>query len=144
MDRIEDIDRDRAGDRLGERDVNTQRVSEGETEKEGSSMLQDYDAGLSDREYERSPPKLALASEYNLCHSPLSRSPPSPLVMDISSVRFRPVPIVAQAEMTSTHGHPRLNWPEMANVNIYIGYMVAYSLQPLFTVSVLTLGLAYM
>jgi len=32
MDRVEDIDRDRVGDRLSERDVNTQRVSEAETE----------------------------------------------------------------------------------------------------------------
>jgi len=38
--------------------------------------------------------------------------------MDIYSVRFRPVPALAQAEMTSTYGHPRLNWPEMAKVNI--------------------------
>jgi len=28
------------------------------------------------------------------------------------------VPALAQAEMTSTYGHPRLNWPEMAKVNI--------------------------
>jgi len=56
MDRVEDIDRDRAGDRFGERDVNTQRVSEAETKKEVSALMQEYDLGLSDREYERSPP----------------------------------------------------------------------------------------
>jgi len=25
--------------------------------------------------------------------------------------------VMAQAEMTSTYGHPRLNWPEKARVN---------------------------
>jgi len=44
--------------------------------------------------------------------------------MDISSVRFQPVPEMAQAEMTSTYGHPRLNRPETAKVNnIYILYI---------------------
>jgi len=122
MDRIEDIDRDQAGDRLGERDVNTQRFSEVDNEIEVSAMLKSYDLGLSDRHDERSPPKLELASEYrHPSHSPPFHNPPPsprpPLVMDISSVRFRPVPVVAQAEMTSTYGHPRLNWPEMAKVN---------------------------
>jgi len=100
--------------------VNTLRVSEAETEKELSALMQDYDLGLSDREYERSAPKLKFASEYrHLHHSPPSQSPlPPPLAMDISSVRFRPVPVVAQAEITSTYGHPRLNWPEMAKVNM--------------------------
>jgi len=37
--------------------------------------------------------------------------------MDISSVRIGPVPVKAQAVMTSTYGHPRLNWPAMAKVN---------------------------
>jgi len=37
--------------------------------------------------------------------------------MDIPSVCFQPVPVKAQAEMTSTYGHPRLNWPVMAKVN---------------------------
>jgi len=39
MDQVEDIDQDRMGDGLGERDVNTQKVSEAETEV--SSMLQE-------------------------------------------------------------------------------------------------------
>jgi len=33
MDRVEDIERDRTGDRLGERDASTQRVSEVDTDK---------------------------------------------------------------------------------------------------------------
>jgi len=114
MDRVEDIDRDRERDRLGERDVNTQRVSEAEAEKEVSAMLKDYDLGGSDRDYERSPPKLELVSEYRHPHhsppasQPAHHHPPPPhlLAMDISSVRFRPVSVMAQAEMTSTYGHP--------------------------------------
>jgi len=43
MDRVEDIERDREGDRLGERNVSTERVSEVETEKEMSAMIRDYD-----------------------------------------------------------------------------------------------------
>jgi len=113
MDRIEDIYQDRAKDRLSERDVNTQRVSEAGTKKEVSTMLQGYDLEISEGEDERSPPKLELVSEYRQPH----HSPPPPLAMDIASGRFRPVPVVAQAGMTSTYGHPRLNWPDMAKVN---------------------------
>jgi len=106
-------------DRLGERDGKTERISDGETEKEVSTMLKGYDVGLSDREDERSPPRLEIASEFR--HTLLSPTfhPLPPHAMDISSVRFRPVPVMAQAEMTSTYGHPRLNLPEMAKVNIY-------------------------
>jgi len=43
MDRVKDIERDRAGDRISERDVNTQRVSEVETDKEMSAMMKDSD-----------------------------------------------------------------------------------------------------
>jgi len=76
-------------------------------------------------------PKLELAHEYrNPSHSPLLRlhhpyPPPPPLAMDMSSVRFRPVLVEAQAEMLSTFGHPRLNWPKMAKVNTWaiIGYL---------------------
>jgi len=64
MDQIEDIDRDWTGDRLSERDVNIQRVSEAEAEKKVSAMLEGYDLGGSDRDDERSPPKLELVSEY--------------------------------------------------------------------------------
>jgi len=104
--------------------VNTQRVSEVETDREVSAMMQDYDViGLhSEGEDERSPPKLELAHEYReyrrkntqyptlhtLHTQPLSSSHlPPPLTMDISSVRFQPVPVMAV--MTSTYGHPRLN-----------------------------------
>jgi len=134
MDRVEDIHRDREGDRLGERDVNTQRVSE--AVEEVSAMLVGYDVFGSDRDEERSPPKLELVSEYrHPHHSPPAsypihaptpayvhhvhphHPPPPPHTMDISSVRFQPVSVMTQAEMRSTHGHPRLNWPEKAKVN---------------------------
>jgi len=108
MDRVEDIDRDRAGDRLGERDVSTQRVSEVETDEEMSAMMRDYDAVHSEGKDERSPPKLELAHEYREYGSKITHSPtlphqlPSPpttspprLTMDISSVRVRPVSVMA-------------------------------------------------
>jgi len=136
MDQVEDIDRDRAGDRLGERDVNSQRVSE--ADEEVSAMLVEYNVGGSDRDDERSPLKLELVYEYRHTHHSPTTSyptsyaaiaptrihaqpppPPLPHTMDISSVRFQPLPVMAQAEMTSTYGHPRLNWPEMAKVNNY-------------------------
>jgi len=116
MDRVEGIERDRMGDRLGERFDVTERVSEGDT----------------DRGIERSPPTLEIEPIYrNLLHSPVvsrthsplqsyhhtSSLPPLPHAMDTSNVRFRPVPVTAQAEMTSTYGHPRLNWPVMGRMN---------------------------
>jgi len=64
MNQIEDFDRDRAGDRLSERDGKTKRGSDGETEKEGSDMLKGYNLALLDRDDERSPPKLESAFEY--------------------------------------------------------------------------------
>jgi len=132
MDQVEDIDRDRVGDRLSEGNVNQERVSEVETDREVSAMMQEYDVIQSEGEDERSPPKLELAHEYReyrrkntlsptlhtLHTQPFSSShPPPPLTMDIPSVRFQPVPVKAQAEMTSTYGHPRLNWPVTAKVN---------------------------
>jgi len=121
-------ERDRLDERLSVRDVNTQRVSEAETEKEVSAMLQGYDLGLSDRDDERSPAKLELVSEFRHTHRsppahhspphhPHPHPPPPPLAMDISSVRFRPVPVMAQAVMTSIHGHPKPNLPEMGKIN---------------------------
>jgi len=104
---------------LVERDGKTQRVLDGKTEKEVSAMLEGYEVGLSDREYERSPLKLEIASGYrsNL-FSPTFHPPfPTP-ANDISSVHFPPVPVMAQAEMTSTYDHPWLNLPEMGKVNI--------------------------
>jgi len=132
MDREEDIDRDRDGERLGDRDVNTQRVSETETQREMSALVKEYDIINSDGEYERSPPKLELVAEHNkeylkqasssllirrtLPTPPLT--PPLPIsTMDISSVCFRPVPVKAQAVITCTHGHPRLIWPVAPKVN---------------------------
>jgi len=58
MDRVEDSDRDRVGDRLSERQVNTERVSEVETDKEVSAMMKEYDLIHSEEDDERSPPKL--------------------------------------------------------------------------------------
>jgi len=57
-------ERDRLDHRLGDKDGKTQKVSDGETEKEVSAMLKEYDMGLSDRDDERSPPKLEIASGY--------------------------------------------------------------------------------
>jgi len=130
MDRVKDIERYRARNRLGEKNVSTQRVSEAETDKEMSAMMQDYNEVLSEEEDERSPPKLELEQEYKeyvnkTTHSPTIRhqlpSPPItspyPHTMDISSVRVRPVPMTVQAEMTSTYGHPSCSigqrWPKL-------------------------------
>jgi len=97
-----------------------------------SVMMKDYDVVNSEGDDERSPPKLELAEQYReyilnksnqsptirrTLPSPPSTSPPSHSTMVISSVRFRPVPVSAQAGMTSTHGHPRLIWPLAAKVN---------------------------
>jgi len=135
MDRVEDIERDREGDRLGEWNVNTERVAEVQTDIKMSAMMRDYGVVNSEWEDERSPPKLELAHEYReyinskttqsptirrTLPSPPSSSPPLIHTMDISSVRIRPVPVKAQAVMTSTHGHPRLNWPAVAKVNTSI------------------------
>jgi len=100
-----------------------------------SAMMKDYDVVNSEGEDERSPPKLELAEQYReytqyptirrSLPSPPSSSPPPPNTMDISSVRIRPVPVRAQAVMTSTHGHPRLNWPAVAKVNSLITLIIA-------------------
>jgi len=119
--------------------VNTQRVSE--AEEEVSAMLVGYDLGGSDRYEERSPPKLELVSEYrHPHHSPPTSYPthapavthahhlhPPPLTLDISSDRFQPVSVMAQAARTSTYRHPRLNWPETAKVNIYIRVFLSFT-----------------
>jgi len=131
MDRVEDIDRDRTGDRLGEGQIQTHKVTEVETEKEVSAILKDDEVCDSEDEGERSPPKLERISEYRQSHHyPPSVSQPQPtlasfstssshplLAMETSKVRFQPVSVMAQAEMTSTYGHPRLNWPEKARQN---------------------------
>jgi len=98
-------------DRLGDREE--RKNSDGETEREVSAMLEDYNMGLTDREDDISPPKLELASQFRPRHSP-----PLPHTMDISSVRFRPVLVMAQAVLTSTYSHPRQELPEVGKVNI--------------------------
>jgi len=71
-------------------------------------MMQDYNVTQSEGDDERSPPKLELAHEYRenrrkstqsptLHTQPPSSPPPPPLTMDIPSVRFQPVPVMAQA-----------------------------------------------
>jgi len=118
--------------------VKAQRVSEVETEKEMSAMMKGYDVVNSEGDDERSPPRLELAEQYReninskstqsptihrTLPSPPSTSPPPLSTMDISKVRFRPVPVTAQAVMTSTHGHPRLTWPALAKVNTCMNQM---------------------
>jgi len=44
--------------------------------------------------------------------------------MDTSNVRFRPEPVTAQAEMTSTYGHPRPNLPVMGRMNTFISVTI--------------------
>jgi len=69
-------------------------------------MLKGYDLGTADREGRLSPPKLELITHTRPHHSPLH-------AMDIPSVRYRPAPVLTQAELTSTYSHPRLELPEM-------------------------------
>jgi len=122
----EDDRLDREGDRLGERERQVQRGSEAEVEREMSVLVREYDMGDSDREVERSPPKLELIAQHYREYikqaslsPPVRRTLPTPPVtpplsisaMDIPSVRFQPVPEQAQAAITSTQGHPRLIWP---------------------------------
>jgi len=49
--------------------------------------------------------------------------------MDTSNVHFRPVPVTAQAEMTSTYGHPRLNWPVMGRMNNCVDYLLPQQIE---------------
>jgi len=105
MDKSEENLEDRLGDRDGKKD------SDGETEKEVSAMLEGYNMSLTDREDEISPPKLELVPQFR------TRHPPSSHTMDISSVRYRPVPVMAQAVLTSTYSYPRQELPENGKVN---------------------------
>jgi len=117
MDRVEGIERDRTGDRLSEGFNVTERVSEAGT----------------DRGNDCSPPTLEIDPSTEISYTPLwspariplfnhitshSLPPPLPHTMDTSNVRFRPVPVTVQAEMTSTYnGHPRQIWPVMVRWN---------------------------
>jgi len=77
MDRVKDIERDRAGDRLSDRNVNAQRVLEVETETEMSVMMKGYDVVNSEGDDERSPPRLELAEQYReYINSKTTQSPP--------------------------------------------------------------------
>jgi len=66
---------------------------------------------LDDIEGSISPPTLESAPTFR------PRLSPTLHAMDISSVRYRPAPVMTQAELTSTYGHPRLELPEMGKVN---------------------------
>jgi len=46
--------------------------------------------------------------------------------MDISSVRFQPVPVQAQAAIASTHGHPRMIGPVRPKFNNYIIFSMVF------------------
>jgi len=99
--------------------------------------VREYDMGKSDGKVKRSPPKLELIAQHyreyikqaslsppvrrTLPTPPLTLTPLLPIsAMDISSVRFQPVAVQAQAAITSTHGHPMLIWPVRPKFNIYI------------------------
>jgi len=62
------------------------------------------------------PPSISQPQPTLSSFSTSSSHPPS--AMDTSNVRFRPVSVMARAEMTSTYGHLRLNWPDRARVNM--------------------------
>jgi len=104
-------------ERLGEKDV--RKNSDDETEREARTMMEGYDIGLNDREDSISPPTLEIVPTFR------PRSSPPLHTMDISSVRYRPAPVMTQAaELTSTYGHPRLELPEMGKVTIDININV--------------------
>jgi len=116
MDESEETLDDRLDDRFGDRDGKARRDLDEETEKEVSAMLEDYNMGLTDKKDELSPPKLELASQFRPRHSP-----PLSHTMDIPSVRYRPVPVMAQTVLTSTYSHPRQELKEVGKVNnVYI------------------------
>jgi len=54
-------------DRLGDRDK--KKDSDSETEKKVSAMFEGYNMGLTDREYDISPPKLELFSDFSIAES---------------------------------------------------------------------------
>jgi len=92
----------------------TEKINEGnsndETEREVCEMLKGYDLGVAERENSLSPPRLELITHTCAHHSP-------PPAMDISSVLYRPGSVLTQADLTSTHGYPRLELPEMGRMN---------------------------
>jgi len=96
---------------LGEKD--RKKDSDDDTERGVRTMLKEYDLGAEEREGSISPPELELISHIRPSLSPLR-------TMDISSVRYRPAPVLTQAELTSTYGHPRLELPREGKVNISV------------------------
>jgi len=86
-----------------------ERDSEDETEQEVCEMLEEYNLGTTDREGSLSHPKLELITHTRPHYSTLH-------TMDIPSVRYRPAPVLTQAELTSTYGHPRLELPEVGRI----------------------------
>jgi len=97
-------------ERIGEKDGS--KKSDDEIETEVRTMLRGYDIGLDDREDSISLPTLKIFPTLR------PRSFPPFHTMDISSVCYRPAPVLTQAELTSTYGHPRLELPEVGKVNI--------------------------
>jgi len=113
-------------ERLGDKDG--RKNSDDETEREVRTMFECYDMRLDDKKEYISPPKLELTSQFRPRLSPLH-------TMDISSVCYRPVPVMAQAELTSTYSHPRLELQEMGKVNSqsYIGIKLESNCYSYFT-----------
>jgi len=104
MDKPEEDLEYRLSDKDGKKD------SDGEAEREVSHMFEGYNMGLTDKEDDISPPKLEFVSQFRPHHSP-------PPTIDISSVRYRPVPVMAQAVLTYTYSHPRQELLENGKVN---------------------------
>jgi len=98
-------------ERFGDKDGRNN--SDDETEREVRTMSEGYDMGLNERDDDISPPKLEFASQFRPRLSPLHTID----ISTFSSVRYRPVPVMAQAELTSTDSHPRLKLPETGKVN---------------------------
>jgi len=88
-----------------------ERNSDDKTEREVREMLKGNDLGMADREGSLSPPKLELITHTRPHRFPLP-------AMNISSVRYRPAPVLKQAELTSTHCHPRLELPKKGRMNM--------------------------
>jgi len=98
-------------ERSGEKDGRLN--SDDKVERKVRTMMEGYDVGMDNREGSISPPKLELASQFHPRFSP-------PLhTMDISSVRYRPAPVLTQAELTSTYSHSRLEMPSEGRINRY-------------------------
>jgi len=85
--------------------------SDEEIERDVRTTVKGYDVGLDDRKGSISPPKLKLASQFR------PRLSPPLYAMDIPSVRYRPAPVLTQAELTFTYGYSRLEMPSEGRNN---------------------------